>query len=160
MKKILLSCAAALTLSACANSALIVEDPNTTSYRTDSATIVYDESRVAVDADNVSYTQNKMEEAFFGGDTPLFQKGDGITVRYRYVAFDEGSRLGRYMLGGITGGSKVLLEVDFVNPEGEVLSTVRGEGTVSGGFMGGSNKSGIDKAVDEVADYAAAEYHN
>lgn len=152
--------AAALALSACANSALIVEKPNTSSYRAASAAITYDKSSVAVDAENVAYTQKKMEEAFFGGDTPLFEKGEGIGVRYRYVAFDEGSQAARYFLGPIAGGSKVLLEVDFIGPEGGVLATVRGEGTVSGGFFGGSNKSGIDKAIKEVANYAAAEFHN
>ena len=146
--------------SACANSSLLVEEPNSSSYRTSTANIEYDKSSVAVDADNVAYTQQKMEEAFFGGDQPLFDKGQGLSVKYRYVAFDEGSRAARYLLGPIAGGSKIVLEVDFVNPDGTVLSTVRGEGTVAGGFFGGSNKTGIDKAIDEIADYAAAEFHN
>lgn len=159
MKKILLASAFALTLSACANSALIVEKPNTGSYRTSSALVQYGESNVAVDAENVAYTQKQMEEAFFGGDNPLFDKGDGITVTYRYIAFDEGSQVARYLVGPIAGGSKVLLEVDFSSPQGEVLATVRGEGSVSGGFFGGSNKSGIKKAIKKIADFAAAEFH-
>lgn len=160
MKKILLASVMALSLGACANSSLTVEKPNTTNFRTSAAQIEYDESRVGVDADNVAYTQRKMEEAFFGGDTPLFEKGSGITARYRYVAFNEGSQVARYLVAGLAGGSKVVLEVDFVDPNGTILSTVRGEGTVAGGFFGGSNKTGIDKAINQVADYASAEFHN
>lgn len=160
MTKGLFAAASALALAACSNSALLVERPNTSSYRTSTASIHYDGSNVTVDDENIAYTQRKMEEAFFGGDTPLFEQGEGITVNYRYIAFDEGNQVTRYLMGPIAGGSKVVLEVDFVGPDGEILSTVRGEGTVSGGFFGGSNKSGIDGAIDEVADYAAAQFHD
>lgn len=150
----------ALALAACSNSSLLVERPNTSSYRTNFASINYDGSNVSVDDENIAYTQRKMEEAFFGGDTPLFDQGAGITANYRYLAFDEGSQVTRYLMGPIAGGSKVVLEVDFVGPDGDILATVRGEGTVSGGFFGGSNKSGIDGAIDEIAEYAAAQFHN
>ena len=96
-----------------------------------------------------------MDAALFDGETPIFRRGDGITVRYRYVGFNEGSRVGRYLTAGIGGSSKVLLEADFVGPNGTLLARVRGEGSVSGGLFGGSNKTGIDKAIEEIADYAA-----
>lgn len=64
----------------------------------------------------------------------------------------------RYFLGPIAGGSKILLETDFIGPDGTLLAQVRGEGTVSGGFFGGSNKSGIDQAVDKIAEFAAANF--
>lgn len=160
MKKIVFASVAALALSACANSSLMVEQPYSGSYRTASAMISADSSTVAVDEKNAEYTQRKMEEAFFGGDTPLFREGDGMSVVYRYLTFDEGSRLARYALGPIAGGSKVLLEVDFVGPDGTVMSTVRGEGTVAGGFFGGSNKTGIDKAINKVAEYASENFGN
>lgn len=160
MKKILFACALALGLSACANSSILVERPNASSYRTDSATVVYDKSNVSVDEANIEYTRKKMEDAFFGGDKPIFVQGDGITVKYRYLSFDEGSRAARYLLGPIAGGSKIVLEVEFFDKSGTSLALVRGEGTVAGGFFGGSNKTGIDKAVDEIADYAQTEFHN
>ncbi|USA40245.1 hypothetical protein NCF86_03565 [Pelagerythrobacter marinus] len=159
MKRIIVPIASALLLSACANSALTVETPDRSNYRSATAQVERDrEMVVPVDAENLTYTQKKLEEELFGGDTPLFEQGDGLTVRYRYVGFNEGSRVGRYLTAGLTGGSKVVLEVDFVGPDGTVLSTVRGEGSVSGGMFGGSNKSGIDKAVKRVAEYAAMHY--
>jgi hypothetical protein len=160
VRKLIFASLMALSLAACQHSALMVEAPNQSSYRASAATLHYDGSNVTVDDENIAYTQRKMEEAFFGGDQPLFTRGQGITANYRYIAFDEGSQVARYLLGPIAGGSTILLEVDFVGPDGTVLSTVRGEGRVSGGFVGGSNKSGIDGAIDEIAEYAAAQFHN
>lgn len=158
MKSIVFAAFITASLSACANSALTVEQPSTVAYKTQSAMVVAGDSTVGVDVENAAYTQRKMEDAFFGGDTPLFQRGDGITVRYRYMAFEEGSQVGRYLTAGIAGGSKVVLEVQFIRPDGTVLSVVRSEGTVAGGFFGGSNKTGIDKAVKKAADYAVATF--
>lgn len=158
MKKFLVAAALAFTVTGCASSALMVEQPNTSSLRTSTASIAYDKSNVPVDDDNITYTQKRMETEFFGGKVPLFAKGDGITIKYRYIGFDEGSQAARYFLGPIAGGSKILLEVDFIAPDGTLLSKVRGEGTVSGGFFGGSNKSGIDQAVKKVAEFAAANF--
>lgn len=159
MKKFVLASILALSAAACANNSLMVEAPNASSYRTQFATISAADSTVPVDADNQAYTLRKLQDAFFGGDTPLFKEGEGITARYRYVTFDEGSQVGRYFGGGLLGGgSKVVLEVTFLNPAGEELSTVRSEAAVNGGFFGGSNKSGIDAAVKNIAEYAAAEF--
>lgn len=158
MKNYILAIFAALSLSACASSVLTVEKPYAGQQRFSAATLTYDESSVPVDTDNLSYTQRKLDQALFGGTSPLFQRGNGLTVRYRYVGFNEGSRVGRYLAPGIAGGSKIVLETDFVAPDGTVMATVRGEGEVRGGFLGGSNKTGIDKAVREIADYAARHF--
>ncbi|MEM7701520.1 MAG: hypothetical protein AAF251_06240 [Pseudomonadota bacterium] len=158
MKTVLFAATLAFAVSGCASSALLVEKPNSSSYRTSTAMVSYDGSNVPVDDDNVSYTQERMEKEFFGGDTPLFTEGEGITVKYRYIGFDEGSQAARYLLGPIAGGSKILLEADFIGPDGKLLSQVRGEGSVSGGFFGGSNKTGIDQAVEKIAEYAAANF--
>lgn len=155
----ILAATAAVMLSACASSALTVESPAVAGFRTDSVSIERDpQMPVSVDAENLAYTQRQLEEAFFGGKAPLFDRGSGMTVRYRYVGFNEGSRVGRYLTGGFAGASKVVLETDFVAPDGRVLGTVRGEGEVRAGFAGGSNKSGIDKAVKKIAEYAAANF--
>ena len=158
MKKILFASMAALSLSACASGALTVEQPNRSAFKTNAAQVVYDDSLVGVENEDVAYTQRKMEEAFFGGKSPIFDRGAGLTVRFRYIGFDEGSRVGRYMTMGLMGGSDIVLETEFVGPDGQVLSRVRGNGNVRGGFLGGSSRSGIDKAVDEIADYAAVQF--
>ncbi|WP_305096485.1 hypothetical protein [Croceibacterium aestuarii] len=159
MTRLIFAAAAALTLSACANSALTVEQPAASGFRTESVRIERDpQMAVSVDPENLAYTQSELEKAFFGGDDPLFDRGSGMTVRYRYVGFNEGSRLGRYLTAGLAGGSKVVLETEFIAPDGRVLGTVRGEGEVRAGFAGGSNKTGIDKAIKRIAEYAAVNF--
>lgn len=156
MIRFVLAAFAALSLSACASSVLVVEQPYAGQEKFTAATVEFDNGGVPIDNDNRAYTQEKLEQELFMGDSPIFAKGDGLTVKWRYVGFNEGSRLGRYLTGGIGGGSKVVLEVDFINQSGEILATVRGEGSVGGGLFGGSNKTGIDKAARHVADYAAS----
>lgn len=156
--RFVLAALAAFALSACANSSLLVEQPNSSDYTTGSLRISHASDSIDVDEENLTYTQAKLEEELLGGDEPLFEAGEGMTVRWRYVGFNEGSRAGRYLTGGLAGGSKVTLEVEFVDPDGNVLAVVRGEGSVNGGFFGGSNKTGIDKAIEEIAEYAAREF--
>ena len=156
MIRIVLAAFAALSLSACASSVLVVEQPYAGQEKFTAATVEFDNGGVPIDNDNRAYTQEKLEQELFMGDSPIFAKGDGLAVKWRYVGFNEGSRLGRYLTGGIGGGSKVVLEVDFIDQSGEILATVRGEGSVGGGLFGGSNKTGIDKAARHVADYAAS----
>lgn len=159
MKKFVLASVLALSAAACANNSLMVETPNASSYRTQYASLEAADSTVNVDAENQAYTLRKLNDAFFGGETPLFREGEGITAKFRYITFDEGSQVGRYLGGGILGGgSKVVLEVSFYAPSGNELAVVRSEAAVNGGFFGGSNKSGIDAAVKNVAEYAASEF--
>ncbi len=53
----------------------------------------------------------------------------------------------------------MVLEVDFIGPDGTVLSTVRGEGGVNWGLAGGSANSGIDEAVEKIAEYAEVQFN-
>lgn len=99
-----------------------------------------------------------MQEAFFEKDA-AFSHGRGLTVRYRFVGFDRGSRMSRYFLGGLAGGeAEMVLEAEFVAPDGKVLAKVQSQGRVNGGFFGGSSNSAIDGAVKEIRDYAVANF--
>lgn len=158
MKKYLVVSVIALALSACANSSLLVEKPNVSKYRTDSATLVAGQSTIEIDPKDMEYTQKKLEEEFFGGKDPVFAKGDGVTIKYRYLSFDEGDRALRYLLGGLAGGAKLVLEVEFIDKSGNSLAIVRSEASVAGGFAGGSHRSGVDKAAQKLAEYARQEF--
>ena len=150
----------ALPLSACASSHLLVEQaaaPN--AARVGSVTLVYDEQVTGIPAESSAYVQRKMEEAFFGGDNSFFARGTEMTVRYHFVGFDRGSRFGRYMLGPLgVGEAQMVLEAQFVAPDGRILAVVRGQSDVRGGFFGGSYNTAIDKAVREIRDYAVAHF--
>jgi hypothetical protein len=157
--KIALLLFVAMPLTACASSHLIVEQPSRGTARANALTLSYDETVTGVPQSASAYVQRKMEEAFFGGPQSYFTRGQEMTVRYHFVGFDRGSRLGRYMLGPLgVGEAQMVLEAQFVAPDGTVLAVVRGQSDVRGGFFGGSANTAIDKAVREIRDYAVQHF--
>jgi hypothetical protein len=151
--------AVAAPLGGCAASHLIVEQPATQVVHVDAVTLAYDDTTTAVPQSASAYVQHKMENAFFGGDHPLFQKGTQMTVRYHFVGYDAGSRVGRYFAGTFgVGEAQMVLEAVFVDGSGNTIARVRGQGQVRAGFFGGSANTGIDKAVKEIARYATEHF--
>lgn len=158
MNRIAFAAIAALSFSACTSSMLTVEQPYTGSQRFSTATVVQAPSSVTIDPDDLGYTHRRLETALFSDQSPIFDSGQQLAIRWRYVGFDEGSRVGRWLAPGVAGGSKIVLEAEFVDQDGRILSTVRSQAEVGAGLIGGTGKSGIDKAVEEIADYAAANF--
>jgi hypothetical protein len=161
MKQIKIAAAifVAIPLAGCASSHLIVERPASGVLHADTVTLTYEETSTGVSPSSVAYLQHKMDEAFFGGRTTYFHHGDGLTVRYRFVGYDRGSRLGRYALGTFgVGEAQMVLEATFTDASGTVLAVVRGQSAVRAGFFGGSANTAIDKAVNEIRDYAVQHF--
>jgi len=149
---------AAAPLSACASNHLLVQQPASSRFHAQSVTLSYQGGGAAATDDAAAYLQQKMKEAFFEKDAP-FSQGNELTVRYRFVGFDRGSRMSRYFLGGLAGGeAEMVIEAEFVAPDGKVLAKVQSQGRVQGGFFGGSSNSAIDGAVKEIHDFAVANF--
>lgn len=148
----------AMPLSACVSSNLMVEQAARGQTRVSSVNLAYQSDAAQVEAEAASYLQRRMELAFTGGAQPPFSSGQEMTVRYRFISYARGSRLARYMLPGIAGGATMLIEAEFVSPSGQVMGRVRGQGRVAGGLVGGSHNSAIDTAVNQIRDYAIANF--
>lgn len=149
---------AAASVSGCASNHLIVDEAVTAPVHAQTVKLDYQPTGAAVTEDAAAYLQRKMQEAFFGNDGG-FTQGNDLTVRYRFVGFDRGSRLGRYLLGGLAGGeAEMTIQAEFVAPDGAVLGKVQAQSRVHGGFFGGSSNSAIDGAVKEIRDYALAHF--
>ncbi len=144
----------AMPIAACTSSNLTVEQAARNPVRANSVNLQYADSTVQVSQDAQTYLQQRMNNAFLGGDAPAFRQGQDMTVRYRFVSFERGSRVARYLLPGIAGGSTMIVEAEFVSPSGEVLARVRGQGNVGGGIAGGSHNSAIDSAVNQIREFA------
>ena len=143
-------------LAACASSALTVEQAIRVPVRAASVNLARAESTVDVTADAQTYLDQKMHAAFHDGPN-AFGDGNDVTIRYRFVTYQRGSRALRYIGAGILGGkAKVVVEAEFLSATGERIGLVRAEGEVAGGIAGGSHNSGIDKAVNEIRAYAQA----
>lgn len=153
-RAIVLALTCALMLPACATSGLSVESQPTEAFRASTATLQYLPPAVTVEDTTQAYLREKMAEKLVGGSDAVFGQGSDITIRFQFTGHNEGSRVGRWLTAGIAGGSKTYIVAEFVNPAGAVVGKVRAEGSVGGGFAGGSAKSGIDGAVNQIAKYA------
>jgi hypothetical protein len=85
----------------------------------------------------------------------LISKGKDLTLKYRFVQYNEGSRLARYMTGGIgsTGESSLTIFVDYVDSQGNVIGKIQTEGRIDSGLFGGSFEEAMEKAADDIVDY-------
>lgn len=157
MKRIMMALACA-GLSACASSALMVDQAPSVTYRAATATLVYQPATIAVEENTQAYLQREMQKVLIDGPNAPFKSGNELTVRYQFVGHNEGSRVGRWLTYGLAGGSKTYIQAEFIDPQGQTVGRVRSEGSVGLGIAGGSAKSGIDGAVKEIARYATATF--
>jgi len=155
----LAACALAM-LSACGSSNLVVTTPISQPIKSQTIALEYNQSTVGVPDEAIVATKNYMEDAFFGGKHPQFRHGnDGITIRYGYIGYKRGSRLGRYFLGFMgNGGANMVLRAEFIDASGNKIGEAQSTGQISSGFLGGSSNSAVKKAVKEIRDYAVAQF--
>ena len=139
-------------VAACASATTTVLEPTSNSFKASTITINHGDDTVPVEAEYGAYFRTKLGEELYseGG----FTEGDQLTLRYRFIQLDQGSRASRYLLGPIAGKGTITIEIVFFTPEGAELSKIHTGGEVSGGFFGGSFKSALDKAASEAAEYA------
>jgi hypothetical protein len=145
--------AASFCLSACASSNNIVLAPNSTHYTSSKVALVYDNATVNVEDKKVALLNKYLEEALFDSDA-AFAKGEGLTIKYGFIGYDEGSQAMRYLAGPLAGGAKMVIVAEFLDPAGNSLAKIQSEGTVSGGFFGGDSDSAIKGAAKKIARFA------
>ena len=151
----LLNIAAAALLAAvagCASATTTVLEPTAFAIKSGSINISHGSDTVPVEEEYGSYFRTKLGEELYKAGA--FTEGDGLTLQYRFIQLDQGSRAERYLLGPIAGKGTMTIEILFLDPEGTEVSKIHTGGEVSGGFFGGSFKSALDKAAKEAAEYA------
>jgi hypothetical protein len=145
--------AASFGLSACASSNNIVLAANSTNYKSSQVALVYDNATVKVEDKKVALLNKYLEEALFDSKA-VFTKGDGLTIKYGFIGYEEGSQAMRYLAGPLAGGAKMVVVAEFFDPNGKSLAKIQSEGTVSGGFFGGDSDSAIKGAAKKIAKFA------
>jgi hypothetical protein len=147
----------AAVLTACGGGKLTVEQPLRSYSRPFSVLLEYKPADQVPKAVS-DYLEAKMDQAFFKGNPP-FGRGFDITVRYRFVAYEPGSRVGRAVLGPLgVGAAQMAIEAEFVDQDGTVLSRVRSQGETRAGVFGGTIHSAIDRAVEDIRRYAVIHF--
>jgi uncharacterized protein DUF4410 len=148
---------ASLVLAGCGTGKTMVMEPGE-SRKASSIAVVEGQSTVTVPAEATAMFKNKLDEMLFekGG----IKKGQDVTLTYRFVQFNEGSRFKRWLTGGIgnAGEGNLTIEVTYSDGSGKQLGKIVSEGKIGSGFFGGSSDNAIEKAAEEVASYTVDHY--
>ncbi len=155
----LLNIAVALGLLAvvgCASATTKVLAPSAGAVKSSALTIAQGQDTVQVEAEYSAYFREELAKRLYAEGA--FKEGAGVTLTYRFVQLDEGSRAARYMLGPIAGKGSMSIEILYTDENGAELARTETGGEISGGLFGGSFKSALDKAAKETAEYARASF--
>lgn len=139
-------------IAGCATATTTVLEPTETSYKSSTIAITHGDDTVPVEEEYGAYFRTKLGEQLYTAGA--FAEGGALSLRYRFIQLDRGSRAERYLLGPIAGKGSMTIEIVFLDANGAELSKIHTGGEVSGGFFGGSFKSALDKAAKEAAEYA------
>ncbi|WP_421791890.1 DUF4410 domain-containing protein [Hyphobacterium sp.] len=160
MHRILITIFAAATLAACGTASTLVDSAYTGGMRFDDASISAGTHTVPVDGGAVQEFESRLRERII--DSGMFtEQSGGLTIEYRFLAFNSGNRMARYFWGGIgnAGEASTTIEVVFRDASGEVLSRIQSEGRIDSGFFGGSANNAVTRAADEVAEYTITTFN-
>ncbi len=86
--------------------------------------------------------------------------GKELTLKYRFIQFQEGSQFERWFWGGIgnAGEGSITCEVLFLDPAGAEVAKIQSEGRIGSGFFGGSIHDALGKMGEEVGKYTVQHF--
>ncbi len=146
-----------VTLTACATGrTLVVEPVKKTTFA--SAQLIEEEATVPVPPDVATSFKSGLSKKLY--QAGRFTPGDGLVIKYRFIQYTAGNRFTRWFWGGIgnAGEASATVKVEFENPTGAQLGNIQVEGRIGSGFFGGSSGNALDKATDEITNYAVANF--
>ncbi|MBP6013816.1 MAG: DUF4410 domain-containing protein [Alphaproteobacteria bacterium] len=151
----------AAAISACASGATTVLSPptiaTTAAYKT--LKIESGTDTVSIPADARAHFETRLNEYLLTAKPPTkFTPGSDLTLRYRFIQFDEGSRALRYLVGLGAGKGKMTAEVVFLDAQSKEVAKIHVEGEISMGFFGGDFDMAISQAARQVADYTVKSF--
>jgi hypothetical protein len=151
-----------LLLAGCGTArTLVMEPPQRKAFA--AATLARADDAVAVPEEYRVQFVNKIRELLYGTKEKAgpFAEGAGLTIRIRVVQFNEGSRLQRWFWGGVgnTGEGSIQVLAEFFDGDTKLAQT-HVEGRIGSGFFGGSMSQAVDKAAEEIAQYAIGNFHS
>lgn len=146
----------ALFFASCgASSTLILEQPSQLSYEGEavpaSFSIRPSSKRGEVPAETVAAFENRVRRKLVHAGVR------GIQIEYRFLHTGNDEQLERWFTSG-SGRRSVTIDVVFKNAGEERLGRIQAEGRVKPGLFGGSFQGALNRAADEIADYAIATY--
>jgi hypothetical protein len=152
--------ALSLFLTACGTGrTLVMESPQRKAFS--AATLTRADDTVTVPDEVREQFVTKMRELLYGTkDAPgPFIESAGLTIRVKVVQFDAGNQFARWFWGGIgnSGEGSMHVVADYLEGENKLAQT-QVEGRIGSGFLGGSMNEAVDKAAQEIANYAITNF--
>ena len=143
---------ALLLVQACASGTTTVLAPAERDAKFSSASIVSGDDTVDVEEEFADYYEEKLREYLYAEDG--FSEGEDLTVQFRFIQLDKGSRAARYFIGLGAGKGALTIETVFLDADGVEVAKIQSGGEIAGGFAGGGFREAIAKAAEKTADYA------
>ena len=136
---------------------LVVKSPETR-VRVSSVNVYEEKSAIVVPVEVRLATQQKLEQLLYSRG--VFTKGSELSIRYRFVHLDPGNRFNRWFWSsfGNSGEGSITIQARFFDSANVELAVVEAEGLVWNGLFGGGLLSAVEKAAEELADYAHLNY--
>jgi hypothetical protein len=140
-------------LNGCGSGKVVVNDAIETQHGIKTVTIVCGKHVSPIPKEFKEAFEKNLKEKLY--DEFGYKHGDDLTVVYRFLQCDEGSRFSRWFLGGLgnSGESSLTIEAKFIDKSGKELGKINAEGKIGSGFLGGSFDNAIEQASDHLAEY-------
>ncbi|MEM8988225.1 MAG: DUF4410 domain-containing protein [Pseudomonadota bacterium] len=148
-----ISVVAILLVAACASGTTMVSAPAETGQSFSNVKIVAGDDTVGIDPKAGQRFEETLSNLLFG-EHGRFSRGEGMTIKYRFIQYDEGSQVARYLIGLGAGKGELTTEITFLDSEGNEMAKIQAGGQIIGGLFGGSFTQAVDRAAMEAADYA------
>ena len=151
-----------LLLSGCGTSRTMVLEPVTLQSKPSQISLIKTKNTVAVSQKSQDYFHEALKHTLYKkGNLQEGPKGSDLTLEYRFVQFDEGSRMKRYLTGGFgnSGEGSMTIQVIYRDKTGKEIGRTQTEGKIGSGFFGGSSDSALTKAAEDVAHYTLSIIH-
>ncbi len=161
MKKLLIKSyliAIGLALTGCGATKTMVLEPLERQQTVKKLNVKRDKNTAIVDAAVEKSFEEHLKWQLF--TKAGFQEGNDITLQYRFLQMNEGSRFKRWMTGGLgnCGEGSTTIEVKFIDntQNGKELGKIHTEGRIGSGLFGGSLDSAVEGVAEEIVEYAKA----
>ncbi len=128
--------------------------------------IIESEHTAAVDADAKEHFRTTLNNMLYGTDDEPgpFKKGDGLTIKYRFIEEEKGSQFTRLLLGGLYEAGEVifLVEVVYLDRTGAEFGRIRAEGIIPSEVrpLGVPFLWATELAAQEIAEYTEDHFAN
>lgn len=158
--RLLVAAGLCMLVAACGTGrTLVMETPQRKAFS--AAKVMRADDTVSVPEEYRVQFSNKIRELLYGTKEKPgpFAEGEGLTIRIKVVQFNEGSQFQRWFWGGIgnAGEGSMHIVTEFLDGDTKLAQTQM-EGRIGSGFFGGSMREAVDKAAEEIAKYAVANF--